>query len=489
MQKLVFSIFLIASVKLAAQNVGIGTTTPVQKLHVEGTTFLNGNVGIGTSTPFAWLTFPGGPGEIISFQGTAGNNIGIFVSPGRLNIHTDLPISDIAFGYGSGAAFTERMRIKGDGNVGIGTTTPVQKLHVEGTTFLNGNVGIGESTPAFPLSFATALGDKISLWSNSSNSYGFGVQSGLLQIHTDVAASDIAFGHGSSNSFTERMRIINNNVGYDGMILNGRLLLKNGSTDMVGGGGGVWLYKADNTALLGFMGTQNNKNIGFFGGPVNGGFGFVYDAINGRVGIGTSNPGENLHVEGSTFLNGNVTIGQHNTPYLLMVETATSLNGNVGIGSMPGSHKLEVTGETRLNGSTNIIGLVGIGTSTPGFLLEVNGTAGKPGGGSWLATSDARMKENVLPYTDGLSTLLQIKPVKYHYNQLSGYNTKPEYVGVLAQDIKSIAPYMVGSFQKNGEPYYNVDNSAMTYMLINAVKEQQQQIDELKKLVEKLLKQ
>jgi hypothetical protein len=141
-------------------------------------------------------------------------------------------------------------------------------------------------------------------------------------------------------------------------------------------------------------------------------------------------------------------------------------------------------------------GNLGIGTTNPGFLLEVNGSAGKIGGGSWSVTSDARMKDNVLPYTDGLSTLLNIKPVKFHYNALSGYDTKPEYVGVLAQDIKSIAPYMVGSFQKKGETYYNVDNSAMTYMLINAVKEQQliidkqqQQIDELKKMMEKLLKQ
>ncbi|HEY6504171.1 MAG TPA: hypothetical protein VIZ28_09380, partial [Chitinophagaceae bacterium] len=45
---------------------------------------------------------------------------------------------------------------------------------------------------------------------------------------------------------------------------------------------------ADNTALLGFMGAQNNQNIGFFGGPAE--WGFTYDAINSRVGIGNNNP-------------------------------------------------------------------------------------------------------------------------------------------------------------------------------------------------------
>jgi hypothetical protein len=57
------------------------------------------------------------------------------------------------------------------------------------------------------LSFPDTLGDKIALWGQSGNSYGFGIQSSLLQIHTDVFGSDIAFGFGSSVSFTERMRI------------------------------------------------------------------------------------------------------------------------------------------------------------------------------------------------------------------------------------------------------------------------------------------
>ena len=155
-----------------------------------------------------------------------------------------------------------------------------------GNICLAQNVGIGTTTPGFPLNFATTLGDKISLYGNTGNHYGFGVQSGLLQIHSDAAAANIAFGFGSSGAFNERARI--NNSGLDGMYLNGRLHLRNGDPANAGGGGGVWLYNTNNTAQIGFMGTQNNQNIGFFGGP--GLWGFTYDVINSRVGIGNNTP-------------------------------------------------------------------------------------------------------------------------------------------------------------------------------------------------------
>lgn len=82
------------------------------------------------------------------------------------------------------------------------------------TAIMGGNVGIGTTTPGFPMTFPNTLGDKISLWGQSGPHYGFGIQGGLLQIHSDTSASDIAFGHGRSSSFTETMRIKGNgNVG------------------------------------------------------------------------------------------------------------------------------------------------------------------------------------------------------------------------------------------------------------------------------------
>ncbi|RYE21943.1 MAG: tail fiber domain-containing protein, partial [Sphingobacteriales bacterium] len=89
-------------------------------------------------------------------------------------------------------------------------------------------------------------------------------------------------------------------------------------------------------------------------------------------------------------------------------------------------------------------------------------------------------------YTDGLPQLLRINPVNFHYNQQSGYDTTQQHVGVLAQELKEVSPYMVSSFTKQGSEYYKVDNSAMTYMLINAVKEQQKLIELLEERIKKL---
>jgi hypothetical protein len=61
--------------------------------------------------------------------------------------------------------------------------------------------------------------------------YGFGVQSFLMQIHTDQSAADIAFGYGSSSSFTENMRIKGNGLVGIGVSSPGaRLHVKDGAS-------------------------------------------------------------------------------------------------------------------------------------------------------------------------------------------------------------------------------------------------------------------
>jgi hypothetical protein len=145
----------------------------------------------------------------------------------------------------------------------------------------------------------------------------------------------------------------------------------------------------------------------------------------------------------------------------------------------------------RAGGSTEIsvisgTGFVGVNTTTPAFTLEVNGNAAKPGGGSWINSSDRRLKQNINTYQDGLQQLLQIEPVTFNYNSLSGFDTSKEHVGVIAQELQKVVPYMVQNYQSENGEFLSVDNSAMTYMLINAVKEQQLEIDTLKQELEEL---
>lgn len=162
----------------------------------------------------------------------------------------------------------------------------------------------------------------------------------------------------------------------------------------------------------------------------------------------------------------------------------TYFKSNVGIGSTGYNNApLTVT-------STQDFGVYVDAPNAVQFGLYVNGTAAKPGGSSWTVASDNRLKDRVSPYRDGLNTLLKINPVKFHYKEESGYASEPEYVGVIAQDLHEVAPYMTGTFtnQKDKQEYMNVDNTAMTYMLINAVKEQQAQIEALQAQIRELQK-
>lgn len=140
--------------------------------------------------------------------------------------------------------------------------------------------------------------------------------------------------------------------------------------------------------------------------------------------------------------------------------------------------------ELYLNGQGGGVVINSLASTT--HSLFVNGTAAKPGGGSWTASSDARLKENIHPYKQGLEEVLKVEPVTYHYTAQTGNDTTVEHVGVIAQELQKISPEMVIESEleladgSKGD-YLSVDPSAFTYMLINAIKEQQKQIDELKK--------
>ena len=138
--------------------------------------------------------------------------------------------------------------------------------------------------------------------------------------------------------------------------------------------------------------------------------------------------------------------------------------------------------------------------------LEVSSNSTfKFGGGSWSGFSDRRLKKDIEPYRDGLREIMKILPVWYRYVERLGLDEDErdkQFVGVLAQDMAGVAPYMIE--ERNlfrveretadgrvevldpGEKFLTYDPSALPYMLVNAVQEQQEMIEELQRQNEEL---
>ena len=99
--------------------------------------------------------------------------------------------------------------------------------------------------------------------------------------------------------------------------------------------------------------------------------------------------------------------------------------------------------------------------------------------GTLTETSDARLKENVAPLQDSLNKVLKLKGVSF--NKID--TPEVQEVGFIAQDVEAVIPELVTETE---DGIKTVSYSRVTAVLVETIKEQQAQIDELKELVNKL---
>ena len=130
-------------------------------------------------------------------------------------------------------------------------------------------------------------------------------------------------------------------------------------------------------------------------------------------------------------------------------------------------------------------GNVGIGTAAPTDLLSVNGNASKPGGGTWAVFSDERLKNIKGPFNSGLQAVMRLQPIRYEYKPQNalGIRMIGQHIGFSAQNVQQVIPEAV-SQTENG--YLTVNNDPIIWAMLNAIKEQQAEIEKLKTEVRRL---
>ena len=337
-----------------------------------------------------------------------------------------------------------------------------------GNTKLPNNTSVGGQLSIDSLAFSNRLGNHISLYGGLGNTpqYGFGIQSGLLQMYSDGSNTSIGLGYGNSNTFIEKARTINS--GEVAFQTNGRLQIKTGSQTA-----GLWLSNAANSANSAFIGLSSDNQVGFYGntGAL---FGLTMNTTTGNVGIGMNGAAAPAPLTFANTLAHKITLYQGGT-------------GPVGIGVYGGELRLQCD----IPG-----GKVSLGTLDAGGVYSENALAQRNGayafsvlGSLWVNgttyASDERFKQNITAIESPLEKLMLLNGVEYEMKL--GEFPKNHFqagrqIGLLAQNVEKIIPEAVN--EKDG--YKGVDYARLVPLLIEAIKEQQKQIDLLKIKLDKI---
>lgn len=248
--------------------------------------------------------------------------------------------------------------------------------------------------------------------------------------------------------------------------------------------------------------------------------------VNGHIGIGTTNPStqSKLHVVSTNRYGGYFTTDSVSSlTHAVHAEyTATSTDGIAVFGkSTPADYYgyggyfvggyrgvyAESTGTstgfyygvrgyastTGTGSAYGVYGSAAAGTGTP-YGIYCSGNGGYTG--TWLAVSDAKFKKDVNNYSGALENILKLRTVTYNMKTeeypFMDFSSGMQ-IGFIAQEVKEIFPTLV---EKGAHPGAEKEDAAVEYMgmnyiglvpvLVNAIQEQQQQIELLKQEIELL---
>lgn len=432
-------------------NVGIGTASPQDGLHVltnSGTNLsaLNTGVHAGVTTiasqDYAYLSLVGkaaAGGSFIDFHDAQSDGDPDFRLKG---IGTALQL--FSSNNSGTLSATPMVSFAGSGNVGIGTTSPAHTLHaVTDDAITNGLTTVASFAHSTSGTPAAGIGSGISFRAERSDgavaqaAYIGGV---LTNVTAGAEDGDLVIGtQVDSSGMTERMRVTSNgNVGI-------------GTTSPA-----AKLEIMDNAAF----GAPTNAYLGFSQGSFDSG------TVSGSRIVAYFDNSLNTHKNSGAIdfavENGSATSSASMRFSQLTANTLTermriSTDGNVGIGLVNPSYKLDVLGDV------NASGCVRAGGSTLG------GTC----------SSDERLKSEIQPFDLGLKALLGISPKTFKYNGLGEHPISTETeIGVIAQEVETTAPEIIVSRNVKLHPeddqqteIKQVNYSAFTYIVINAVKE------------------
>lgn len=445
-----------ADIHYLAGNVGIGTSSPVTKLNVEG-----GDLSVvGADYPSLYVK------NSSKADGTFGRTWGWMNYGNGLYLNAYAPTgTSISPGGPINAMFVQDTT----GNVGIGTATPSKPLEV------NGNAGIYSETswpvlsatsyvtntnPAYFMLYAARGGSKAApTFTQSGDVMGYfearsvgvsapvsgaGMQISASENHSAATmGSDLFFKtvpNGTKSPITRMTIGQNGNVGV-GTISPATMLDVSGdvstgpriNSGLDGANNAFWAARGSagesSRIAFGFNATAGTGVIQRTSMRTNGVERLVVDSV-GRVGIGTTSPGSLLHISNTA-------------PYITYQETDTAQNFFTGVDGAGWWIRQGTTGNTDLLTVRNT-GNIGIGTTAPGYKLHVNGSVA--GVGAYVNASDERLKKHITTLPDSLEKILKIRGVSYYWNKEEYPDfdfSKRKELGVIAQEVEQVFPEAV----------------------------------------------